>query len=159
MELLKAKTKHLNEFIKLEKEFLTYRESLEIDSHYGMEKTKNLNRSYFEKVLRERLSKKDSFFYFVKEDEVFLGYVYGYIERLPLLFRLKKIGYLDGIFVSKSSRGKKVATFLKKEFFSWLRNNGIKLCQIHVAVQNIPTFKIYKKWGFEIDQYRLIKKV
>lgn len=159
MELIKVNLKHLNEFTNLEEEFLTYNENLGIDSHYGMKKAKKLNKSYFKEELKKRLSKKDLFFYFAKDREVFLGYIYGYIKKLPSLFKVKEIGYLDGIFISKKFRGKKVASFLKKEFLSWLKKNNVKLCQVHVASQNTLTFEIYKNWGFKIDEYRLVKKI
>ena len=159
MELVKATQNHLKEFILLDKEFLAYHQALGIDKQYKMQKVKSLSKRYFEKEFKKRLAKRNKFFYFATFDNKIVGYIYGYIEKLPPLFRLQHIGYLDCIIVCGAYRKKNVSTFLKKEFFTWLRKKSVSLCQIHVAVKNTTTHKIYEHWGFKPDQYRLIKKL
>ena len=159
MKLVKASTKHLGEFEKLEKEFLQHNHSLGIDSHYKITEVSSLEKNYFATELKNKLKKKDSFFYFIEDNKIFAGYIYGYIEELPKLFKLGKLGYLDKIIISKEFRGKGFASVLKDKFFEFLSKNEVELCQIHVAEPNKTTLDIYKKWGFKTDQLRMVAKV
>jgi ribosomal protein S18 acetylase RimI-like enzyme len=159
MKIREAKIENLKEFIKLEKEFLKYNEGLKIDRDYKIKSLREIKDTDYKKEFKHRLSKKNSFFCFAKENGEFIGYIYGYIQSLPSLFKLRKVGYLDSIIVSKKYRKKNFASMLKNEFFSWLEKKKIKLCQINVASINKNTIKVYDKWGFKIDQYRLIKKL
>ena len=159
MKLTKATLKDLNQFIKLEKEFRKYNESLKIDKQYKPISSSKLKINDYKKDFSERLNKKNTFFYFAEENKEYIGYIYGYIIKLPSLFRIKKIGYLDGIIVDKKYRHKKIASKLKKEFFNWLKKQKISICQINVDSKNKNALKVYQKWGFKVDEYRLFKRL
>lgn len=159
MKLIKASMEHLDEFEKLEKEFLQHSHDLGIDSHYRVAEASSLDRDYFTTDFKNRLKKKDSFFYFIEENKIIAGYIYGYIEEMPELFKLGKLGYLDKIIISKKFRGRGFASILKEKFFEFLLKNEVELCQIHVAEANKTTLGVYKKWGFKTDQLRLTTKV
>ncbi|MFA5406635.1 MAG: GNAT family N-acetyltransferase [Candidatus Nanoarchaeia archaeon] len=159
MKLVKASVKYLDDFEQLEREFLKYNESLGIDTQYYKKKASTLSKDYFAKDFRSRLNKRNKFFYFIKEGDNFCGYIYGYIIKMSELYEIGKIGYLDGIIISKKHRGKGYASLLKDKFFEWLKKQEVSLCQINVAEKNKPTMEVYKHWGFTTDELRLIKKV
>jgi GNAT superfamily N-acetyltransferase len=159
MKLKKATKGDLDGFIKLEKEFKQHNESLGIGRQYKEKTLKETKRIEYKKDFENRLKQTKSYFYFAKDGNNYIGYIYGNIKKFPAFIKINKYGYLDAIIVGKKSRGKGVASLLKKAFFNWLKRNNINICQIHVASVNKDTIKVYKKWGFIEDEIRLYKKL
>ncbi len=84
------------------------------------------------------------------KNEAVIGYLAGEIEEN----NYKKFGYISEVFVKKSHRGKGISTRLKDKFIEFLKSKSINLCRIDVNPDN-PAQKVYKKWGFKIDKYRM----
>lgn len=159
MKLIKIKKDDFAKYLNLEKSFVAYNRSVKVDDIYGLKKPEDLDVSKLEDKFNKRMEKDDNFFYFAEIEGKIAGYIYGYIESTGDNFDVKRNGYLSSIFVEHDFRGKGLASLMKKEFFKWLKDNDINLCQIHVASKNIKTLEIYKDWGFEIDELRLVKKI
>ncbi|MFH1425473.1 MAG: GNAT family N-acetyltransferase [archaeon] len=159
IEIIRARRDDLQGFVEVEKEFKSYNSSLGVDKQYRVIPIGKLSSNYYRNDFFKRLSKKSLFFYFAKCGQEYVGYIYGYIQKMPEGFELRRIGYLDGIIIRQKFRGAGVASLLKNRFLMWLKKKGIKLCQIHVAVTNKQTAKIYKKWGFGADEQRMYLKI
>lgn len=159
MKLVQATNEYISEFERLESEFLEYDASLGIDSHYKKASASSLTHEQYAFEFQKRLVMDDVYFYFITDEDTFCGFIYGYIEKMSDRFLLQRLGYLDAIFISEGFRGRGFASTAKIDFFEWLANRKVELCQIHVAAQNTETLKIYQKWGFEVDQLRLTSRV
>jgi GNAT superfamily N-acetyltransferase len=162
IRLKKITLKDIDDFSSLEKEFLRYNDSIGENKHYKVISSSKAKKSDFKKELIKRLSYPgDLFFFFAIDSKTKrpLGYIYSYIVKMPEMFKIGKICYLDKMMVSKTSRGKGVGKLMVKEFFMWSKRKGAKICQLNVSSVNNKTLSIYKKWGFKIDQYRMFKKI
>jgi len=45
------------------------------------------------------------------------------------------------------------------KIFSILKKKSIHICRLEVNSRNKPAIKIYKKWGFKIDKYKMNKEL
>ena len=132
----------------------------------GVEEDKVLNRYISQAIYKVRLSKKlfdalfeshfgrNRFFYGVREDGEIVAILSGCLKPAPR----GNIGYIDNIFILKKYSRKGYASILRDEFYRWLKSRKIKFCQLNVLVKN-PAKAIYDRWGFEIDEYRMTRKL
>ncbi len=79
-----------------------------------------------------------------------IGYLAGIIEE----DMYERFGHIGEIFVSKKFRNKGISTKLKDRFIEYLKSKNIHLCRINVNLDN-PAQETYKKWGFNVDKYRM----
>jgi ribosomal protein S18 acetylase RimI-like enzyme len=56
-------------------------------------------------------------------------------------------------------RGRGISTKMRDAFYKWLKEQDVHFCKLAVKVKNQEAFEIYKKWGFEVDEYRMWKKI
>ena len=97
--------------------------------------------------------KKGKIFIAVIEKKI-IGYLAGTIEKNFY----ESFGYIEEVFVSKNFRKKGISTELKNSFIKFLKSKKIKLCRIEVSPKN-KAKKVYKKWGFKIEKYRMGLKI
>jgi ribosomal protein S18 acetylase RimI-like enzyme len=110
------------------------------------------------KEFAEQLEKED-FFLFAKEGDKYAGYLFGECKDTSYSYKIRNVGYLDSLIVAEKYRGQGVASKMKELFFEWLRSKNVTICQIHVNAKNPEALEVYKKWGFEVDELRLWKKI
>ena len=58
-------------------------------------------------------------------------------------------GYITNVAVTKTARGKGVATRLLKALFSFAETNKLNFISLEVRKSNIPAIYLYNKMGFE----------
>lgn len=150
---------HLAAFVTLEKEFTQHYVDLRIGEQYGRILPENLSRETLKSEFDEYLQKTDGVFFFAKEDGTFVAYIAGHIEPMPQGYELKKVGVISSMAVLATHRGLGIGTKLKDFFFAWLRSKGITMCQLYVKPENTEALKLYERWGFTVDEYRLWKPV
>jgi ribosomal protein S18 acetylase RimI-like enzyme len=103
--------------------------------------------------------KEDEYFIFAKDGDEYAGYLFGCLKDTSYSYKIRRVGYLDSLIVSEKYRGQGISTKMKELFFDWLRSKNITICQIHVNAKNTSALDIYKKWGFEVDELRLWRKI
>jgi GNAT superfamily N-acetyltransferase len=79
-------------------------------------------------------------------------------DHIPI-FKVKKTGNIDILFVRKELRGKCIASKFKKEAFKWFRKKGVKYASLQVFKQNHYAKNIYKKWGFFDGKVEMWRKI
>lgn len=161
MEITQAKNSEedFQGFLSLEKEFSELYTNLGVDRQYQRMSFDEEPASNHRKEFEEYLNTPKSFFAFAKENSLYLGYIYGYLDDANQVYKIRQVGILDTIIVTKNSQDKGVATKMRDDFFSWLKNQNISICLLHAKVENQKALEIYKSWGFEIDELRLWKKI
>ena len=116
---------------------------------YKVKFTKEL----FERMFKNNFGDNKAFFG-IEEDNKIVALLSGYIKPAPK----GDVGYIDNMFVSKKYSGKGYATFLRDEFYKWLKGKKIRYCQLDVLAKN-PAKQIYEKWGFSVDGFQMTKKL
>jgi ribosomal protein S18 acetylase RimI-like enzyme len=145
-------------FLKLEEEFDRHYVTLGVGEQFVRvsfsEKPEEAKRMEFEKNF-----KSEAYFLFVKEGEEYVGYISGVIEENDQSYKARQLGIMDTIVVSEKYKGKGISNKMRDMFFEWLKSKNVNICQLHVIAKNVSALEIYKKWGFEIDELRLWKKI
>jgi ribosomal protein S18 acetylase RimI-like enzyme len=129
LKIRKARKKDFDELYELQKEF--------------SKAYRNLSRYQIKALSKNQLNGK------------IVGYVFGFIEKDAYGSR----GYIEDIFVTKDAQGKGIASMLKDKFIEILKKKKAKYCRIDVNPENKKAMKIYQKWGFKIDKYRMSLKL
>ena len=150
MDIIKITKKHKEEVLGL---FVEEDKFMNQFMKFPIYKTK-LDKKKFYVIFNQYLS-KDKFFLGVKDNNKLVGIVMGDIKKLDS----GRIGFLDNIFILKKYRNQGIGRDLKDKFFAWLRKKRVKYCYIMMLSSNKDAFEIYKSWGFEVDGYRLTKKI
>ena len=96
----------------------------------------------------------------VAEDKELIATVSGLVK--PILskehFDKIKFGYLQYLFVEKTSRDQNISKLLEVELIKWFKTRNCDYVRLEVASTN-PAKRIYEKWGFESDSIKMIKKL
>jgi ribosomal protein S18 acetylase RimI-like enzyme len=126
---------------------------LKIKEEFNKEyKIQKKSKTFILKEFKDYLEKGNIFIEEIKNKIV--GYLIGTIEKN----NYENFGYIEEIFISKDFRKKGISTKLKNEFIKVLKSKKIKLCRIEVSPKN-KAKKVYKKWGFKIEKYRMGLKI
>ena len=90
--------------------------------------------------------KDNSVLFFAYDNDVIIGYIYGFIVEDPCL----KNPYvkLDALYVEDDYRGKKVGNKLINEFKTWCKENNIIYISVSVLSDNLVAKHLYMKHGF-----------
>lgn len=102
----------------------------------------------------EFLSKFGKNNFFAKDKNNFIGYIiYDILKEGG-----RKYCLIYGIHLSKEVRGKGIGSKLMKKVLEEMRNKKVKKIVLDVSKKNKKAQKFYKKFGFEIDSYRMVLK-
>lgn len=149
MKIRKATLKDFKEYYELKKQ-----ETPEYFKITG-EKIKIPSKIKLKKEFEKFVNKKDKIIFLVKEDNKFVAYLYGTIYKNIW----GEGGYIDDVFVLKGHRKKGITTKLIQETIKKLKKDKIKKLYLGVNVKNKRAIGLYKKMGFKIRRYDMIKKL
>lgn len=150
---------HFEAFASLEREFTQQYVDLKIGEQYGRILPADLSRETLKSEFDEYLHKPEGVFSFVHDNGAYVAYIAGHIEKMPQGYTLENVGVIASMAVRAGDRGRGIGTGMKDHFFGWLRERGITMCQIYVKPENKDALRLYERWGFAIDEYRMWKPV
>jgi [ribosomal protein S18]-alanine N-acetyltransferase len=158
MKLRKAKKEDFEEYYKLEVEYTKYNNSLEKEKklRYKVVKTEQ------KKSFLKNLKKRNKLFLVLEEEGNLFGYLYGTIEKGAYPgYRsgVKKLGYLENIYVSKKIRAKGFGRKLIDEYLKFLKEKKIQYVFLHAVIPNKIALEFYKKLKFTPIEYKMMKKI
>ena len=119
----------------------------------------NINENYKVRNFYEQYIENENMCILVaKENEVILGYVYGFIQDNGSLYN-NKVTKLDALFVKEQYRGNGIARNLMKEFINWAEEKGVAYVELSVCKDNSNAISLYENEGFCIDKIILRKEL
>ena len=119
----------------------------------------NINEDYKVEEFYENLISDDNKIIFIaKEDNIILGYVYGFIQNNGNLYN-NKIAKLDAVFVKEQYRGNGIARSLIKDFINWAEEKGVTYIELLVCKDNTNAINLYQNEGFCLDKILLRRKL
>ena len=119
----------------------------------------NINENYEVKNFYEQYIENENMCILVaKENENYMGYIYGFIQENWNLFN-NKTAQLDALFVKEQYRGNGIAKSLMKEFINWSKEKGTTYVELSVCKDNTNAISLYEDEGFYIDKILLKKKL
>lgn len=155
MLIRKAKKEDFEEYYKLQVEFIK-----EIDKYYHKDLNMKLDKIKYKKNFIKNIKKATWLILAVEEKNKLVGFFEGTIFDLNKngeIYKEKRIGYVNSVFLKKQFRKKGLFSILQKEFESYLKNKKIKHCFLHVSSKNTLAYKSYLKKGFKIQDYKMHK--
>ncbi len=156
MIIRKAKKSDFEEWFKLEKQFMVFQNKF-LNKEMKYKLVKPEIKKYFMKLIY----RKNNLFLVLEDKSKLYGYFEGVIEggeSKAYVSKVKKIGYANNCFISKSQRGKSYFSKFIKEFYKYLKEHKIKYCVLHVNKNN-PAVDAYRKWGFKVSEYKMLARV
>ena len=117
----------------------------------------NINENYKVQEFYEKLiDNEDKIILVARDNDIILGYVYGFIQDNGNLFN-NKIAQLDALFVKEQYRGNGIARSLMKEFINWAEEKGVAYIELSVCKDNTNAISLYEEEGFSINKICLRK--
>ncbi len=149
-------------FLTLDREFNQAYDALQIGEHYGRITADQIDPEEYRIDFNAHLVQPRSCFLFAKDDERYVGYLFGSIEAVNdgyHTYRMDEVGHIESLAVAPEAQGHGVSSRLRDAFFEWLRSEGVSLCRITVKTKNEKAMNIYRHWGFEADEVTMWKRL
>lgn len=104
----------------------------------------------FEKYVRNGVKRKNTNFVLVAEAQGrIIGFIYCMTQKKPIVYKVKKLGYIRDLFVLPKYRKKGIAKLLIQEVEKEFKKRKLKHIALDVLVGNKQAIKVYKKIGFK----------
>lgn len=93
------------------------------------------------------------------EDGQIIAFAAGNIRLLPNYLGSKKVGYISHVFVDPEFRKRMIGKELVQELETWFEEKNVSHIELEVLSKNKAAFNFWEKFGFEMDNFRMIKKI
>jgi len=140
----KAQRKDLKSTIKLALMLQKY----ECTIDPGLKKAKELTK-IFERYHRKNLNNKKKMILVAKIDNKVVGFALASIEKRMSIFKEKRAGHIDDIFILPKHRRKGIAREFVKKISEWFKRNGIKIAVIYAYKNNKLGMASWTALGFK----------
>jgi ribosomal protein S18 acetylase RimI-like enzyme len=103
----------------------------------------------FGNYLQKMVNDADFKVFVANEGENCVGYVMGWVEQRPPIYRKRKVGYLSNIFVDEAHQKQKVGAQLYRALEQWFQEKNVDFIEIRADARNIAAMQSFKKYGFK----------
>lgn len=104
-------------------------------------------------------NKKNNVLFIAYEDGKAVGFIYGYLKYEASNFVFNSVAKIDALYVIDDYRNKGIGKNLINKFYEWCKDNNIKIVEISVFKNNISAYNLYKKIGYEVEEYKMKKEL
>lgn len=108
---------------------------------------------------KRKIRSRSAKVYIAEVDGEPAGFSLIFIRTWPPILRLRRLGYMDDLFVKKEFRGLGISSKLHKEATKWFRQKGMRHVALTVGTGNEPAHSIYEKRGFFDYHVEMRKKL
>ena len=102
----------------------------------------------FKEYIEKRINDSNFKIFIAEDDEVLVGYVMGWIEYRPPIYRKRKVGYLSNIYVDETYKRHGIGKKLYLRIESWFREQQIDFIEIKADARNLEAIKSFTQYGF-----------
>lgn len=156
----KAEEKDKKDFIEMDKLFYKFDNDIGVNEHLIKIPHDKIPDEIFENYFDESL--KNGYFFLVAcEDDKVIGYIFAEIKDIasPHAYEIKKVGFIDSVFIKEEFRGRGVGKELINKASEWMKSEGISICTLNVRDKNMKATELYEKIGFKKDDIVMYKEI
>jgi GNAT superfamily N-acetyltransferase len=152
--------KDKKDFIEIERAFYQLYADLGINKHLKPVPSQEIPESVFVNSFEESL-RGDHFFFAADVDGKMIGYIFAEIQDVsaPQAYEIKKVGFIDSLFVKSEYRGQGIGKELIKRAEEWTKSKGCNICTIGVRDENKEALKLYEALGFTKANIKMWKEL
>jgi len=155
MKIRKATIKDVPEMRKIDRFAQILKKCSPIDRLDPKYKLKKGEKSYFEKFVLG----KNKWVYIAEENKKIVGFVLFNIEKREPYWNIKKVGYIDLLFVSKTARQKGIANMFLEKAYEIFKTKDLDYVTLDAQTANNLAIKVWKRKGFKHHKLHLFKKI
>jgi GNAT superfamily N-acetyltransferase len=155
MKIIKAQKRHIPQLIKMWKKFMNFHGH--IDPNFFV--VPGAEKSYRKHLLKHITRKNMTVLIAVKEKKI-LGSCMLSLHANPPIFKLKKIGFIEEMFVADEYQRTGVGSALLKVGFTWFKKKGMRRVELTFLPGNKKAVNFWtKKTGFKAFRYSAYKNI
>lgn len=143
MKIRKAKLKDIEQITNYGIKLISYHQKL--DSYFAVDKGA---KDCYRKIFKKSIYSKNSNLLVAEKDGKIIGYALGGMHPRLSIFKIKKIGSVNDMFVEEKFRKNGISKRFMEELGVWFRSKKIKYVEISVHVKNDMGKKTWAKYGF-----------
>lgn len=160
VNIRKAKTKDVDEISGLQDKLIEYHHKLRKGEIEPWEELVSSHKDLWKEFAKTAIrSYKKVIFVAVDNDNKIVGYTAGMIKKNIPIFKIKKLGYINDLFVIKKYRNKGIAEKLLKTIEKWFKSKNIKYVEVSADTKNKLGQKVWHKFGFEDCRLNMMKEI
>ena len=136
---------NFSEVFELSKDFF-YEYAKNNEDFFGIDCLTEVDiKKYFDQFIGKENNKA----YIAKYENAIIGHITLKINNQQNYWKVKKVGVISGLMVSKKYRKNGIGTKLVMKGIEYFRQNGVKYYTVFTSVNNLNGISLYKKCGFE----------
>ena len=143
MEIRKAKLKDIAQIVNYGLELLKYHQS--IDLYFTPDKNA---KNFYQKLFRKFIYSRNSNLLVAEDCGEVIGYALGGIHPRMPIFKIKRIGSINDMFVIEEFREAGISKLFLIEMKKWFKSKKVKYVELSVHVENKIGRKVWLKYGF-----------
>jgi GNAT superfamily N-acetyltransferase len=147
----KARLEDISYLIKLEKKLIDEGNEIIMNSYPQHIIDFSFNgpqQSMSKKLIKNAIYSRNGLVLVSEIDNIIVGYLLLTIRKNFPIFKLKKYGKLQTIFIEEKYRNKKISTKLINRALEWCKEKGLSRVSLDVLPKNLHAIEVYQKWGF-----------
>ena len=144
MEIRKARLKDVAQIADYGFELLKYHQR--IDSYFAPDKN---SKNFYQKLFRKFIHSKNSNLLVAENCGEIIGYALGGIHPRMSIFKIKRIGSINDMFVREDFREAGISKLFLIEMKKWFKSKKIKYVELSVHVENKIGKKVWLRYGFK----------
>ena len=152
MKIRIAEKKDFKELINLWAYFI-----VDHEKRFGREGLKKNYKEIYGKILKDKLKSRKNLVLVAENNGEIIGFVSILIEKETPIYKDKKYGVFEDIFIIKSFRGKGIFNKFYRESLRWLIKNKVNIVISKINVKNKKVIKLYECKGFKNDYLTMTK--
>ncbi len=113
----------------------------------------------FRKYITKTIRSQKGLIAIAEKKNKLIGFIFCEIKEYDKLFKLKNYGFINDVFVKKTSRKQGISKDLKDFAMKWFKEKKIKHVALSFNSENSRVHNIYRKWGFQDEYTEMWKEV
>ncbi len=117
------------------------------------------SRSIITKYARSSLYSSHALLLVAEVDNKIIGFARAGLRKRSPIFRIKRYGHIDDVYIIPAYRRRRIADHLLKECFRWFCTRGVEYAELSVHAKNTVGRNAWKKYGFKEAMIHMRKKL